>query len=57
MLQSIGMTGRQLKTMLVYEGFLFAPGAILVSLVLSGKAETGEKRLLQEMGSRTKLTC
>ena len=34
-LQSIGMTGRQLKTMLVYEGLLYALGAVAVSLVLS----------------------
>ena len=34
-LQSVGMTGRQLKTMLVYEGLLYALGAVLVSLVLS----------------------
>ncbi len=34
-LQSIGMTGRQLKTMLVYEGLLYALGAVLVSLAVS----------------------
>ena len=36
MLQSIGMTGRQLKRMLIYEGELYALAAILVSLALTG---------------------
>ncbi|HHV09406.1 MAG TPA: FtsX-like permease family protein [Clostridiales bacterium] len=35
MLQSIGMTGKQLKTMLIFEGLYYALGAILVSLALS----------------------
>ncbi len=35
MLQSIGMTGRQLKTMLVYEGLYYSLGAGLLSLVLA----------------------
>lgn len=34
-LQSIGMTGKQLKTMLVYEGLFYALGAGLLSLILS----------------------
>ncbi|MGI6027978.1 MAG: FtsX-like permease family protein [Candidatus Heteroscillospira sp.] len=34
-LQSIGMTGRQLKAMLVYEGLFYALGAVALSLVLS----------------------
>ena len=34
-LQSIGMTGRQLKTMLVYEGLFYALGAAGISLVLT----------------------
>jgi putative ABC transport system permease protein len=34
-LQSIGMTGRQLKTMLVYEGLFYALGAVLLSLALT----------------------
>ena len=34
-LQSIGMTGRQLKTMLVYEGLFYALGAVAISLVLA----------------------
>lgn len=35
MMQSIGMTGKQLKGMLVLEGVLYAVLAILISLVLS----------------------
>ena len=35
MLQSIGMTGKQLKTMLVWEGLYYALGAVAVSLLLS----------------------
>ena len=34
-LQSIGMTGKQLKTMLIYEGVLYALGALLLALVLA----------------------
>ncbi len=34
-LQSIGMTGRQLKTMLVYEGLMYALGAVMLSLLLA----------------------
>ncbi len=34
-LQSIGMTGRQLKAMLVYEGLFYALGAAGISLVLT----------------------
>ena len=35
MLQSIGMTGRQLKTMLIWEGLYYALGAVVLSLILS----------------------
>ena len=35
MLQSVGMTGKQLKTMLVYEGLFYALGAGLLSLFLA----------------------
>lgn len=35
MLQSVGMTGKQLKTMLVYEGLLYALGAGFLSLILA----------------------
>ena len=34
-LQSIGMTGKQLKTMLVYEGLYYTLLALLLSLVLT----------------------
>ena len=34
-LQSIGMTGKQLKTMLVYEGLYYALGAVAAALVLT----------------------
>ena len=36
MLQSIGMTGRQLKRMLSFEGFYYAVGTIVTSIVLGG---------------------
>lgn len=35
MLQSIGMTGKQMKGMLVYEGMFYAIGSIIVALVIS----------------------
>lgn len=35
MLQSIGMTGKQLKAMLIWEGMYYALGAVIVSLLLS----------------------
>lgn len=35
MLQSIGMTGKQLKTMLVAEGLMYTLGSLLICLVLS----------------------
>lgn len=35
MLQSVGMTGRQLKQMLVYEGIFYAAGAVVISLFMS----------------------
>lgn len=35
MLQSIGMTGKQLKTMLIWEGIAYAGISVLLSLVLS----------------------
>ena len=34
-LQAIGMTGRQLRAMLVWEGLFYALGAVLLALVLS----------------------
>ena len=45
-LQSIGMTGRQLKRMLVYEGLLYALGAILLALALvAASAPLGSQAL------------
>lgn len=35
MLQSIGMTGKQLKAMLMWEGLYYALGAVVVSLLLN----------------------
>lgn len=35
MLQSVGMTGKQLKQMLVYEGIFYAVGAGILTLILS----------------------
>ncbi|MDO5136806.1 MAG: ABC transporter permease, partial [Eubacteriales bacterium] len=35
MLQSVGMTGKQLKAMLVYEGLFYALGAVTLSLLLA----------------------
>ncbi len=49
MLQSVGMTGRQLKTMLVYEGMLYAFGAVLLSLVLSIAAEPLAGHVMENM--------
>lgn len=34
-LQSVGMTKRQLKLMLIYEGLFYAVGSIIASLILS----------------------
>ncbi|MCI9442997.1 MAG: ABC transporter permease, partial [Ruminococcus sp.] len=36
MLQSIGMTGKQLKSMLSYEGLYYAAGTIAASVVFGG---------------------
>lgn len=48
-LQSIGMTGRQLKSMLIYEGLLYAAGAILLSVVLSIIIEPLAGRLMENV--------
>ena len=48
-MQSIGMTGRQLRSMLVYEGLLYAAGAILLSLVLSIIIEPLAGSLMESM--------
>lgn len=34
-LQSIGLTSKQLKTMLIYEGIFYTVGAVIISLLLS----------------------
>ncbi len=47
MLQSIGMTGRQLKAMLIWEGLYYALGAVAVSLVLSLAAGPLLSRVLE----------
>lgn len=49
MLQSIGMTGRQLKTMLVEEGLLYALGSILLALVLSFALQPLAGKVLSNM--------
>ena len=49
MLQSIGMTGKQLRSMLIYEGLLYAAGAILLSLVLSVIIEPLAGSLMESM--------
>ena len=48
-LQSIGMTGKQLKKMLILEGFLYAGATIFVSLILITAAEPLIGRLLESM--------
>lgn len=49
MLQSVGMTGKQLKQMLVYEGVFYAIGAIALSLILSAALEPLAGRLMEGM--------
>lgn len=49
MLQSIGMTGKQLKRMLMLEGLLYAGATVLVSLLLILAAEPLIGRLLGSM--------
>lgn len=48
-LQSIGMTGKQLRSMLIYEGLLYAAYAILLSVVLSIIIEPIAGRMLENM--------
>lgn len=47
MLQSIGMTGRQLKAMLIWEGLYYALSAVAVSLVLCFAAGPLLSRVLE----------
>lgn len=49
MLQSVGMTGKQLKRMLVYEGVFYALGAIVLSLILSVAMEPLAGHLMESM--------
>ena len=49
MLQSIGMTGKQLKTMLVCEGLIYALGSIVLSLLLTVLAGPLLSRVLEGM--------
>lgn len=49
MLQSVGMTGKQLKKMLVYEGIFYALGAIMLSLVLTVALEPLAGHLMENM--------
>ena len=48
-LQSIGMTEKQLRSMLIYEGLLYAACAILLSIVLSIIIEPIAGRMLENM--------
>lgn len=48
-LQSIGMTEKQLRSMLIYEGLLYAAYAILLSIVLSIIIEPIAGRMLENM--------
>ncbi len=49
MLQSVGMTGKQLKQMLVYEGVFYALGAIVLSFTLSAALEPLAGHLMEGM--------
>lgn len=49
MLQSVGMTGKQLKQMLVYEGVFYALDAIVLSLILSAALEPLAGHLMEGM--------
>lgn len=48
-LQAVGMTNRQLKSMLIYEGLLYSLGAVLIALVLSAAMNPSAGKLLQNM--------
>lgn len=49
MLQSVGMTGKQLKQMLVYEGVFYALGAVVLSFILSAVLEPLAGHLMEGM--------
>lgn len=48
-LQAVGMTGRQLRSMLICEGMLYALGAVCMSLVLSLSLSPLAGRVLETM--------
>lgn len=49
MLQSVGMTRRQLKRMLVYEGLLYTLAAIVISLILVVASEPFMGKMIEKM--------
>lgn len=49
MLQSIGMTGKQLKTMLATEGLLYSIGSVVLALVLTFAAGPLVASVLESM--------
>lgn len=48
-LQAVGMTNRQLKSMLVYEGLLYSLGAVLIALILSAAMNPFIGKMLNNM--------
>ena len=48
-LQSVGMTRRQLKRMLVYEGLLYTFAAIVISLILVVASEPFMEKMIEKM--------
>ena len=48
-LQSVGMTRRQLKRMLVYEGLLYTLAAIVISLILVVASEPFMGKMIEKM--------
>ena len=49
MLQAVGMTGRQLKAMLVWEGLFYAAGSAFLALALSASLEPLLSDVLEKM--------
>lgn len=48
-LQAVGMTNRQLKSMLIYEGLLYSIGAVLIALILSAAMNPFIGKMLNNM--------
>lgn len=48
-LQAVGMTNRQLKSMLIYEGLLYSLGAVLIALILSAAMNPFIGKILNNM--------